>query len=239
MITFKFIVAQPLSNMLYLFMNSITKIVSLPKVGKTRITFYRDRRKISKDKTTFSLPFELNLDTKLANGEIIYSSIFRSCRIMWNDAPDDIQIKEEVESFIKEFLFGTIITTVDPIEAFEAEEIFINFINFLSSSINYRITAEGACVLNIPIATKHSKNLKILLRKKDTGDYFLSDDGIILRSFRPHERGQRERVIFASKKIGIEIKEEELFLDSSPEELSQNLYKFIQFISAVYLFYLS
>ncbi|WP_181405982.1 DUF1828 domain-containing protein [Thermodesulfovibrio sp. Kuro-1] len=79
----------------------------------------------------------------------------------------------------------------------------------------------------------------MILRKKDTGDYFLSDDGFILRSFRPHERGQRERVVFATKKLGIEIKEDELFLDSSPEELSENLYKFIQFVSAVYLFYLT
>ncbi|MGC8937623.1 MAG: DUF1828 domain-containing protein, partial [Thermodesulfovibrio sp.] len=97
---------------------------------------------------------------------------------------------------------------------------------------------EGVCVLTIPIAEKEAKVIKVILRKKETGDYFFSDDGLILRSFRPHERGQRERVIFAAKKLGIEIKEEELFLESSAEELSQNFYKFIQFISAVYLFYL-
>ncbi|ACI21842.1 DUF1828 domain-containing protein [Thermodesulfovibrio yellowstonii] len=220
-------------------MNLITKIVILPKVGKTRITFYRDKRKVTKDKTTFSLPFDMQLNEKIASGEIIYSPMFRSCRIMWNEAPEDIQVKEEAENFIKEFLFGTLLTTTEPIEPQEAEEIFDGFIKFLSSSIQYRITGEGACVLNIPIAAKQSKMLKIILRKKDTGDYFLSDDGFILRSFRPHERGQRERVVFATKKLGIEIKEDELFLDSSPEELSENLYKFIQFVSAVYLFYLT
>ncbi|MGB9891315.1 DUF1828 domain-containing protein [Thermodesulfovibrio yellowstonii] len=220
-------------------MNLITKIVILPKVGKTRITFYRDKRKVTKDKTTFSLPFDMQLNEKIASGEIIYSPMFRSCRIMWNEAPEDIQVKEEAENFIKEFLFGTLLTTTEPIEPQGAEEIFDGFIKFLSSSIQYRITGEGACVLNIPIAAKQSKMLKIILRKKDTGDYFLSDDGFILRSFRPHERGQRERVVFATKKLGIEIKEDELFLDSSPEELSENLYKFIQFVSAVYLFYLT
>lgn len=220
-------------------MNLITKIVLLPKVGKTRITFYRDKRKVTKDKTTFSLPFDVQLGEKLALGEIIYSPVFRSCRIMWNEAPEDIQVKEEAENFIKEFLFGTLLTTTEPIESQEAEEIFNNFIKFFISSIEYRITGEGACVFNIPIVAKHSKILKIILRKKDTGDYFLSDDGFILRSFRPHERGQRERVVFATKKLGIEIKEDELFLDSTPEELSENLYKFIQFVSAVYLFYLT
>ncbi|WP_028842227.1 DUF1828 domain-containing protein [Thermodesulfovibrio yellowstonii] len=220
-------------------MNLITKIVLLPKVGKTRVTFYRDKRKITKDKATFSLPFDMQLNEKIASGEIIYSPMFRSCRIMWNEAPEDIQVKEDAENFIKEFLFGTLLTTTEPIEPQEAEEIFDGFIKFLSSSIQYRITGEGACVLNIPIAAKQSKMLKIILRKKDTGDYFLSDDGFILRSFRPHERGQRERVVFATKKLGIEIKEDELFLDSSPEELSENLYKFIQFVSAVYLFYLT
>lgn len=219
-------------------MNLITKIVFLPKVGKTRMTFYRDKRKATKDKTTFSLPFDLQLEEKLAFGEIIYSPVFRSCRIMWNEIPEDIQIKEKAEEFIKEFLFGTLLTTTEPIECQEGEEIFNDFINFFGSSIKYRITGEGAFVLNIPIGAQHAKMLKIVLRKKDTGDYFLSDEGIILRSFRPHERGQRERVIFATKKIGIEIKEDELFLDSSPEELSENLYKFIQFVSAVYLFYL-
>ncbi len=219
-------------------MNLISKIVFLPKVGKTRMTFYRNRRKATKDKTTFSLPFDLQLEDKLAFGEIIYSSVFRSCRIMWNETPEDIQIKEKAEEFIKEFLFGTLLTTTEPIEFQEGEEIFNDFIKFFGSSIKYRITGEGAFVLNIPIGAQHAKMLKIVLRKKDTGDYFLSDEGIILRSFRPHERGQRERVIFATKKIGIEIKEDELFLDSSPEELSENLYKFIQFVSAVYLFYL-
>lgn len=219
-------------------MNLITKTVFLPKIGKTRITFYRDRRRITKDKTTISLPFDLQLNEKLAYGEIIYSPVFRSCRIMWSDAPDDMQIKEETENFIKEFLFGSLMATAEPIEAEEAEKIFNDFIEFFTSSIQYRITAEGACVLTIPIAGKESKAIRVILRKKDTGDYFLSDDGLILRSFRPHERGQRERVIFAAKKLGIEIKEEEMFLDSTPEELSQNLYKFIQFVSAVYLFYL-
>lgn len=219
-------------------MNLITKIVFLPKVGKTRMTFYRDRRKATKDKTTFSLPFDLQLDEKVASGEIIYSSVFRSCRIMWNEPPEDIQIKEKAEEFIKEFLFGTLLSTTEPIEPQEGEEIFNNFIKFFSSSIEYRITGEGAFVLYIPIGAQYEKMLKIVLRKKDTGDYFLNDEGIILRSFRPHERGQKERVIFAAKKIGIEIKEDELFLDSSAEELSKNLYKFTQFVSAVYLFYL-
>ncbi|MGC9044948.1 MAG: DUF1828 domain-containing protein [Thermodesulfovibrio sp.] len=219
-------------------MNLITKTFLLPKIGKTRITFYRDRRKITKDKTTISLPFDLQLNEKLAYGEIIYSPVFRSCRIMWSDAPEDMQIKEEAENFIKEFLFGTLIATTEPIEDEEAEKIFNDFIEFFASSVQYRITAEGACVLTIPIAKKEAKVIKVILRKKETGDYFFSDDGLILRSFRPHERGQRERVIFAAKKLGIEIKEEELFLESSREELSQNFYKFIQFVSAVYLFYL-
>lgn len=219
-------------------MNLITKTVLLPKIGKTRITFYRDRRRITKDKTTISLPFDLQLNEKLAFGEIIYSPVFRSCRIMWSESPEDIQIKEETENFIKEFLFGTLMAVTEPIEAEEAQEIFKNFTEFFASSIQYRITAEGACVLTIPVVEKESKVLKIILRKKETGDYFLSDDGLILRSFRPHERGQKERVIFATKRLGIEIKEEELFLESSAEELPQNLYKFIQFVSAVYLFYL-
>ncbi|MCS7164096.1 MAG: DUF1828 domain-containing protein [Thermodesulfovibrio sp.] len=219
-------------------MNLITKLVFLPKVGRTRITFYRDRRKYTKDKTTFSLPFDLQLGEKVAFGEIVYSPVFRSCRIMWSEAPEDIQIKEESEKFIKEFLFGTLMTTSEPIEPQEAEEIFNRFINFFGTSITYRITAEGVCVFNFPIIAKQSKNLKVILRKKDTGDYFLSDDGVILRSFRPHERGQKERVIFATKKLGIEIKEEEICLDSTPEELPTNLYKFIQFVSAVYIFYL-
>ncbi|WP_353683590.1 DUF1828 domain-containing protein [Thermodesulfovibrio sp. 3907-1M] len=219
-------------------MNLITKTVFLPKIGKTRITFYRDRRKITKDKTTISLPFDLQLNEKLAYGEIIYSPVFRSCRILWSDAPDDMQIKEETENFIKEFLFGSLMATAEPIESEEVEKIFNDFIEFLASSLQYRITAEGACVLTIPIAGKELKAIKVILRKKDTGDYFFSDDGLILRSFRPHERGQRERVVFAAKRLGIEIKEEEMFLDSTPEELSQNFYKFVQFVSAVYLFYL-
>ncbi|GAB5047092.1 DUF1828 domain-containing protein [Thermodesulfovibrio sp. TK110] len=219
-------------------MNLITKTVFLPKIGKTRITFYRDRRKITKDKTTISLPFDLQLNEKVALGEIVYSPVFRSCRILWSDAPEDSQIKEETENFIKEFLFGTLLATTEPIEAEEAEKIFHDFVEFFASSFQYRITAEGAYVLTIPIAGKESKIIKVVLRKKDTGDYFFSDDGLILRSFRPHERGQRERVIFAAKRLGIEIKEEELFLESTPEELSQNFYKFIQFVSAVYLFYL-
>ncbi|MEN2994808.1 MAG: DUF1828 domain-containing protein [Thermodesulfovibrio sp.] len=219
-------------------MNLITKLVFLPKVGRTRITFYRDRRKSTKDKTTFSLPFDLQLGEKVALGEIVYSPVFRSCRIMWSEAPEDVQIKEEAENFIKEFLFGTLMTTAEPIQPQEAEEIFNKFVNFFGTSITYRITAEGACVFNIPIIAKQSKDLKVILRKKDTGDYFLSDDGVILRSFRPHERGQKERVIFATKKLGIEIKEEELYLDSTFEELPANFYKFIQFVSAVYIFYL-
>lgn len=125
-------------------MNLITKIVILPKVGKTRITFYRDKRKVTKDKTTFSLPFDMQLNEKIASGEIIYSPMFRSCRIMWNEAPEDIQVKEEAENFIKEFLFSTLLTTTEPIEPQEAEEIFDGFIKFLSSSIQYRITGEGA-----------------------------------------------------------------------------------------------
>ncbi|GAQ94117.1 hypothetical protein TAGGR_1290 [Thermodesulfovibrio aggregans] len=219
-------------------MNLITKTVLLPKIGKTRITFYRDRRKATKDKTTFSLPFDLQLGEKLAYGEIVYSPVFRSCRIMWSETPEDVQIKEETENFIKEFLFGTLLATTEPIEPEEAEKILSDFFEFFKSSIQYRITAEGVCVLYIPVGGKDSRIIKLILRKKDTGDYIFSDDGVILRSFRPHERGQRERVVFSAKRLGIDVKEEELFVESSPEEISQNFYRFIQFVSAVYLFYL-
>jgi len=219
-------------------MNLITKTVILPKAGKVRITFYRDRRKATKDKTTFSLPFDIHLNGKIAIGEIIYSPLLRSCRIMWNEPPDDKNIVEETENFIKEFLFGTLMAITEPIDSNEADKIINNFKDFFWSSIQYTITGTGACVLMIPIGSRASRQVKIIIRKKDTGDYFFTDDGLILRSFRPHERGQREKVVFGAKKIGIEVKEEELILNSSAEDLTQNLYKFIQFVSAVYLFYL-
>lgn len=219
-------------------MNLITKTVILPRTGKVRITFYRDRRKSTKDKTTFSLPFDIHLNEEIAVGEIIYSSVFRSCRIMWNEPPDDQNIIEETEGFIKEFLFGTLMAMTEPIDRNEADEIINKFKEIFWSSIQYTITSDGACVLMIPITGKASRQLKIIIRRKDTGDYFLTDDGLILRSFRPHERGQREKVVFGAKKLGIEVREEELIFDSNAEELPEKLYKFIQFVSAVYLFYL-
>ncbi len=218
---------------------NISKTVLLPKVGKSRMTFYRDRRKASKDKKVFSLPFDIDLSEKIASGEIIYSPLTRACRVMWNESPDDATIAEEAEKFIKEFLFGTLMSVTEPIEPEEAMKIMAELNEFISSALKGTISENGSFVLTMPIVSKESKNLKVIIRKKDTGDYFLSDDGVILRSFRPHERGQKDRVIFMTKKFGIEIREEEIYLESTPDELPSNLYKFIQIISAIYLFYLS
>lgn len=220
-------------------MNIISKKVNLPKVGTVRITFYRDRRKSTKDKQTFSLPFDVQLSEKTATGEIIYSPIFRSCRIMWSDPPEDSKAGEETENFIKEFLFGTLLAISEPITIDEAQKIIDDFVFSLKSSIRFRISENGICEIKIPIAGQHSKELTVFIRKKDTGEFILSDDSLILRQFRPHERGQRERVVFAAKRLGLEIRDEELFLESTKEELPFNLHKFIQIISAVYIFYLS
>lgn len=220
-------------------MNQITKTVLLPKAGKARITFYRDRRRSTKDQTTFSLPFDVELIENTATGEVIYSPVFRSCRIMWFEKPDDEKTILDLETFIKEFLFGTLMSATEPIQPEEAEQIMNYLFDYFKSSVQYKITEDGACVLTIPVAGSFSKNIKLIIRKKDTGGYFLTDDGIILRSFRPHERGQKEKVIFVSKRLGIEIKEEELFLDTTADNLVENLYKFIQILSAVYLFYLT
>lgn len=219
-------------------MNLITKTISLPKVGKTRITFYRDKRRTTRDKSTFSLPFDVQLGEDTFLGEILYSPEMRSCRIMWSEYPEDKSFAEEVESFIKEFLFGTVLATTEPIEPEEAEEIMNSLTETIISSLRYSISGEGAIVIEIPIIGRESKMLKVIVRKKDSGDYFITDDGLILRSFRPHEKGQRDRVVFAAKRLGIELREEELYLDSPPEDMANNLYKFIQMISAVYLFYL-
>ncbi|GAB6182498.1 DUF1828 domain-containing protein [Thermodesulfovibrio hydrogeniphilus] len=220
-------------------MNQITKSISLPKVGLARITFYRDKRRTTKDKSVFSLPFDVQLNEKTATGEIIYSLVFRSCRILWSEHPGDAAIAEKTEDFIKEFLFGTLLSVTEPIEPEEAQKIKESLNEFFSSIIKYSITDEGTCIIKAPIVSKESKQIQIILRKKDTGEYFLSDDGIILRSFRPHERGQREKVALTAKKLGIEITEEELFLYSPPDKIAENLYKFIQILSAVYIFYLS
>lgn len=220
-------------------MDVISKNVILPKIGSTRITFYRDRRRATKDKTAFSLPFEMQLPNRDAVGEIIYSPIFRSCRILWSEPPEDLKVRDEAERFIKEFLFGTLIAVTEPIELAEAERIFDNYIQNLRELISYKINEKGICEVKIPIAGRQSRHLFFLIRKKDTGDYILSDDSLILRQFRPHERGQRERVVFAAKKLGVDIRDEELFLESKAEELPNNLHKFIQIISAIYLFYLS
>ncbi len=220
-------------------MNQITKSILLPKVGLSRITFYRDKRRATKDKSVFSLPFDVQLSEKTATGEIIYSPVFRSCRILWSEHPGDSAIAERTEDFIKEFLFGSLLAVTEPIQPEEAQKIKDSLDEFFSSIIQYTIIEDGSCLIKIPIITKESKQIQIILRKKDTGEYFLSDDGIILRSFRPHERGQREKVALTAKKLGIEITEEELFLYSSPEKISENLYKFIQILSAVYIFYLS
>lgn len=220
-------------------MDTISKKVSLPKTGTVKITFYRDRRKATKDKTTFSLPFDLQLSETTALGEIVYSPIFRSCRILWNVPPEDYKTQEETENFIKEFLFGTLMSVTEPITKQEAEAIINNYQEFFKNSLRYRISEEGICEITLPIGGKELKEIKFLIRKKDTGDFIISDDSLILRQFRPHERGQKERVLFAAKKLGIDIKDEELVLESSPSDLSGNLHKFIQIISAVYIFYLT
>ncbi|MCX8034003.1 MAG: DUF1828 domain-containing protein [Thermodesulfovibrio sp.] len=220
-------------------MDIISKKVSLPKTGTVKITFYRDRRKATKDKTTFSLPFDVQFNEKIALGEIIYSPVYRSCRVLWNVTPEDNKFQEETENFIKEFLFGTLMSVTEPITRQEAESIINNYLEFFKNSIKYRITEQGICEITLPIGGKELKEIKFLIRKKDTGDFIISDDSLILRQFRPHERGQRERVIFAAKKLGIDIKDEELSLESSLDELSNNLQKFVQIISAVYIFYLT
>lgn len=220
-------------------MDIISKKVTLPKTGTVKITFYRDKRKATKDKTTFSLPFDIQLNEKTAIGEIVYSPLFRSCRIMWSIPPEDSKTQEETESFIKEFLFGTLMSVTEPITQQEAEDIINNYTEFFRRSIRFRITEQGICEITLPLGGKELREIKLLIRKKDSGDYLISDDSLILRQFRPHERGQRERVVFAAKRLGIEIREEELLLDSTAEELSKNLHKFIQIISAVYMFYLT
>lgn len=220
-------------------MEIISKSITLPKVGNTRITFYRDRRRATKDKTTFSLPFDLQLRDKNAEGEIIYSPVFRSCRIIWSEPPEDLKVQEESENFIKEFLFGSLMSTTEPITIGEAENILNDFLDFLKNSISFRITENGLCEVNIHVAGKQSRQLSFLIRKKDTGDFIISDDSLILRQFRPHEKGQRDRVIYAAKKLGIDVRDEEFLLESKKEELPDNLHKFIQIISAVYIFYLS
>lgn len=220
-------------------MDIISKKVNLPKTGTVKITFYRDRRKATKDKTTFSLPFDVQLNEKIALGEIVYSPLFRSCRVMWSNPPEDSKTQEETENFIKEFLFGTLMSVTEPITQQEAEDLINNYIEFFRQSFRFRITEQGICEITLPLGGKELREIKFLIRKKDTGDFIISDDSLILRQFRPHERGQRERVIFAAKKLGIEIREEELFLESTAEELSRNLHKFIQIISAVYIFYLT
>lgn len=219
-------------------MNLITKTISLPKVGKTRITFFRDKKRSTKDKSTFSLPFDVEINDKIVTGEIIYNPEMRTCRVFWNENPDNQSAAQEVENFIKEFLFGSLMATTEPIESDEAEKIIAEFHEFYKFSINTSIDLDGALIISFPIVGRESKIINIILRKKDTGDYYLTDDGYILRSFRPHERGQRERVVFSAKRLGIQVREEELYLDSSPEELAENLYKFIQMTSAVYIFYL-
>jgi hypothetical protein len=219
-------------------MDVITKKVFLPKIGTVKITFYRDKRKSTKDKKVYSLPFEVQLEENNALGEIIYSPIFRSCRILWSIPPEDLKTQEETETFIKEFLFGTLLSATEPITNQEAETIIHNYLDFFKNSLKYRISEQGICELTFSICGKELREIKILIRKKDTGDFIISDDALILRQFRPYERGQREKVVFVARKMGIEIKEEELFLESSACELSANLYKFIQIISAVYLFYL-
>ncbi|MCX7988651.1 MAG: DUF1828 domain-containing protein [Thermodesulfovibrio sp.] len=220
-------------------MDIISKKVSLPKTGTVKITFYRDRRKATKEKTTFSLPFDVQLSENTASGEIIYSPLYRSCRVLWSIPPDNSKTREETEDFIKEFLFGTLMSITEPITQQEAENIIDNYLEFFKNSIKYRILEQGICEIAIPIGSKELKEIKFLMRKKDTGDFIISDDSLILRQFRPHERGQRERVIFAAKKLGIDIRDEELLLESSSAELSINLHKFIQIISAVYIFYLT
>ena len=220
-------------------METISKKIILPKVGNIRITFYRDRRRSTKDRITFSLPFDVDLPDKTGKGEIIYSPVFRSCRIMWSEPLDDEKTSSDIESFIKEFLFGTLLSLTEPILPEEMEHIFENLMELIKSSVQYKINEDGSCAIFISLFLgKSSKLLKILIRKKDTGDFFITDEGEILRSFRPHEIGQREKVVLTAKKIGIDIRDEELFLDSSPDELINNLYKFIQMITGVYLFYL-
>lgn len=220
-------------------MDVISKSIILPKIGSTRITFFRDRRRATKDKTAFSLPFEMQLPNRDATGEIVYSPVFRSCRVLWSDPPEDLKIREEAERFIKEFLFGTLMSATEPIEPLEADSIFENYLQNLRNLISYRITERGACEVKVSIAGKQSRHLVFLIRKKDTGDFIISDDSMVLRQFRPHEKGQRDRVAIAARKFGFDIRDEELILESKKEELADSLHRFIQVISAVYIFYLS
>lgn len=220
-------------------MEQISKTISFPKVGTVRITFYRDRRMSTKDKTTFSLPFDVDLEDKTARGEIIYSPVFRTCRIMWTEPLDDERVTSDTESFIKEFLFGTLMSLTEPISQEEMERIMENLNELMKSSIQYKRNEDGSFVIFVSLFTaKEPILLEIIIRKKDTGAFFITDNGEILRKFRPHERGQRERVVFTAKKMGIDIRDEELFIDSTPEDLTHNIYKFIQVITGVYLFYL-
>jgi len=177
-------------------METISKKIILPKVGTIRITFYRDRRRSTKDRITFSLPFDVDLPDKTGKGEIIYSPVFRSCRIMWSEPLDDEKTSSDIESFIKEFLFGTLLSLTEPILPEEMEHIFENLMELIKSSVQYKINEDGSCAIFISLFLgKSSKLLKILIRKKDTGDFFITDEGEILRSFRPHEIG-REKKLF-------------------------------------------
>lgn len=220
-------------------MNLITKKVNLPKVGNVKITFYRDRKRSTKDKTTFSMPFDVQMGDGTYLGEIIYNTVFRSCKILWTEPPEDRKAAEETETFIKEFLFGTLMSLIEPISENEIENIMDRFFNYQRESLKYRITENGICEITTTIASTQTKQIKFQLKKKDTGDFIITDEGIVLRQFRPHEKGQRDRVVFVAKKLGLEIKEEEITLESNYENLSDALYKYIQIISAVYLFYLS
>lgn len=215
-------------------MDVISKNVILPKVGQVRITFYRDRRKATKDRSTFSMPFDLQSSEEEASGEIIYSPVFRSCRILWSEAPTDKRLKEDSEDFIKQFLFGQLMSVTEPISHEEAQEIFQKVIEFFNGSIKINLTPDGALNFSIPV---FGKTLSFIVRKKDTGDYLLSDEGITLRKFRPYDRGQKEKVIYTIKKLGVEIKEEEIYLESTKENLPENIFKFFQLITSVYLFY--
>ncbi|MEN2985895.1 MAG: DUF1828 domain-containing protein [Thermodesulfovibrionaceae bacterium] len=215
-------------------MDVIRKSIVLPKIGQVRITFYRDKRKSTKDKTTFSMPFDLQSSEEEVSGEIIYSPVFRSCRILWNETPLDEKLKEGSEEFIKEFLFGELMSVTEPIDSQEAQEIFQEFIKFFNSSIKVNLNPNGTLTFNIPV---FGKVLSFVLRKKDTGEFILNDEGITLRKFRPYERGQKDKVIYTVKKLGMEIRDEEIYMESSKENLAENIIKFIQLITSVHLFY--
>ncbi|MCS7203039.1 MAG: DUF1828 domain-containing protein [Thermodesulfovibrio sp.] len=215
-------------------MDVIRKSIVLPKIGQVRITFYRDKRKSTKDKTTFSMPFDLQSSEEEVSGEIIYSPVFRSCRILWNETPLDERLKEGSEGFIKEFLFGELMSVTEPIDSQEAQEIFQEFIKFFNSSIKVNLNPNGTLTFNIPV---FGKVLSFVLRKKDTGEFILNDEGITLRKFRPYERGQKDKVIYTVKKLGMEIRDEEIYMESSKENLAENIIKFIQLITSVHLFY--